>query len=106
VGKRRLQTRIEGRFKCVAPDLEALRGELLVDLRRHLVQTQLDDRHVRQGGFQVIAQAALRERELRLAQLVERATRVDQQEVAFVSEQLDEDAIAVGLPLGAAVPIP
>jgi hypothetical protein len=60
-----------------------------VDLRRHLVHAQLDDRHIRRGGLQPARQPQPLDAKLRGLELLEASAEMDQHQVALVAEQRD-----------------
>ncbi len=83
----RLHLCVKGAIELLTTRL-VLRAELLVNLRCHLVHTELDDRHVRGRRFKVVMKLGTRQRELRFRQRLEAAAEADEQQIALMSQHL------------------
>ena len=70
--------------------LDALIGELFVNLERGVVESEFDDRKIRGCGFEVIAQAQAGQLEFRLVEIGEGVAEVNQHQIALVSDQREE----------------
>jgi hypothetical protein len=69
--------------------------ELLVQLHRRVVQTQLDYGEIRVRLLQVTLQAQMFHREFRLVEFIERGAEVDEHQVALVTKHGEECRLAL-----------
>src|ERR1700733_16679 len=73
---------------------DSLISELFVNFQRGIIEAEFDDRKIRSRGIEIIAQTQIGELKLSLIEVRECVAKVDQHEVALVSDQGEERGLA------------
>ena len=85
---------LDFRFHSSECGCTPLAAQARVDLGRGFVEAQLDHREIRRSRFQIVREAQTRQLALRLVQFLEIAPEVHEQQVAFMSQQRIDGALA------------